>query len=162
MLSPIALVVMGLTGWSLGRTRPAVNLPFLALTLFAAVTAHSTMQSAFVETRLHDAVGDPREDANAAVVVLIAAGEAAGLWVTFLLVPWTRFSARCWASLYMLGAATAAALAFYFPFDMVILDLDFISPDGPPYLLAAIACLPVAGVGYLMGWLRYQNERANA
>ena len=98
MLKPIVLVVMGLTGWALGRTRPAVNFPFLALTLFAAVTAHSMMQSAFVEARLHEALGDPRNGANEAVVILIAAGEAAGLWVPFLAVPWTRFSARVWGS----------------------------------------------------------------
>ena len=162
MLKPIVLVVMGVTGWALGRTRPAVNLPFLALTLFAAVTAHSMMQSAFVETRLHDTVGDPRGDANQAVVILIAAGEAVGLWVPFLVVPWARFGARVWGSLYALGAATAAALAFYFPFDGYVIGEELrVAPDGPPYLLAAIACLPVAAVGYLMGWLRSQNERAS-
>jgi hypothetical protein len=154
MLKPIVLLVMGLAGWALGRTRPAVNLPWLALTLFAAVTAHSSMQSAFVDTRLHDALGDPRDDANAAVVVLIAAGEAVGLWVTFLLVPWARFTARCWVSLYMLGAATGAALAFYFPFDPDMFSSGLIAPEGPPYLLAAIVCLPVAAVGYLMGWVK--------
>jgi len=162
MLKPIVLLVMGAAGWALGRTRPAVNLPFLALTLFAAVTAHSMMQSAFVESRLHDALGDPRDDANEAIVILIAAGEAVGLWVPFLVVPWARFSARIWASLYAIGAATAAALYFYFPFDLVVIDEALIAPEGPPYLFAAIGCLPVAGVGYLMGWLRSHNERASA
>lgn len=161
MLKPVVLLVLGLTGWALGRTRPALNLPMLALTLFAAVTAHSAMQSAFVETRLHQAMGDPREDASEFVVVLIAAGEAVGLWVPFLVVPWTRFSSRCWVSLYALSAATAAALVFYFPFDGVVFDGGLIAPDGPPYLLAAIACLPVAGVGYLMGWLKAHNELAS-
>ena len=107
------------------------------------------------------AVGNPRDGANEAVVVLIAGGEAAGLWVPFLVVPWARFSARVWGSLYALGAATAAALSFYFPFDGYLPGQELIAPDGPPYLLAAIACLPVAGVGYLMGWLRSQNERAS-
>jgi hypothetical protein len=158
MLKPIVLVVMGAAGWALGRSRPAVNLPFLALTLFAAVTAHSMMQSAFVEARLHEALGDPR-DGNEAVVILIAAGEAVGLWVPFLVVPWARFSARIWASLYAIAAATAAALYFYFPFDLLVIDEKLIAPEGPPYLLAAIGCLPVAAVGYLMGWLKSQNER---
>ena len=162
MLKPIVLIVLGASGWALGRTRPAVNLPWLALTLFTAVTAHSMMQSAFVETRLHDAVGDPRDNANEAVVLLIAAGEAVGLWVPFLAVPWTRFSARVWGSVYALGAATAAALAFYFPFDGYVIGEELrVAPDGPPYLLAAIVCLPVAGVGYLMGWLKSQNERTS-
>jgi hypothetical protein len=159
MLKPIVLVVIAAAGWALGRTRPAVNLPFLALTLFAAVTAHSMMQAAFVEARLHDRLGDPRDGANEAVVVLIAAGEAVGLWVPFLAVPWVRFRARVWGSLYALGAATAAALYFYSPFDLVVINENLIAPEGPPYLLAAIACLPIAGVGYLMGWLRAQNER---
>jgi hypothetical protein len=79
MLKPIVLLVLAATGWALGRNRPAVNLALFALTLFAAVTAHSLMQSAFAETRLHDTVGDPRDEGKEAIVVLIGAGEAVGL-----------------------------------------------------------------------------------
>jgi hypothetical protein len=91
--------------------------------------------------------------APALVVAPIAAGEAVGLWLPFLLIPWAPMRARLWTSLYALSAALAAALMFYFPFDGLAFDSDFFPSDGPPYLLGAIACLPVAGLGYLSGWM---------
>ena len=154
MLKPIVLLAIFATGWALGRLRPQVNLFLLALTLFAAVSAHSAVQSVVFENRLHLTLGDPRADAPAVVVVPIAAGEAAGLWLPFVLIPWARVSVRLWAALYALSASLAAALTFYFPFDSVSFNSEFFPSDGPPYLLAAIACLPVAGAGYLTGWMK--------
>ena len=154
MLKPIVLLAILATGWALGRLRPQVNLFLLALTLFAAVSAHSAVQTVVFENRLHVTLGDPRADAPAVVVVPIAAGEAVGLWLPFLLIPWARMTARLWAALYALSAALAAALTFYFPFDGLSFDSEFFPSDGPPYLLAAVACLPVAGVGYLSGWMK--------
>lgn len=159
-LKPAGFLAVLLAGWALGRMRPSVNLPLLALTMFAAVTAHSAMQSAFVEGRLHEALGDPRDGASEAVIVPIAAGEAVGLWVTFVVVPWARFGARLWVGLYVLATATLAAAAFYFPFDTVIFNEQVVAPDGPPYLLAVIVLLPAGGVGYLIGWLRSHHERS--
>ena len=159
LLTPTVFASVIVSGWLLGRARPKLNLVWLALTLFAAVTAHSGMQSAFVDGRLDQVLGDPR-DGNHAIVVLIAAGEAVGLWLPFLLTPWAQFGARLGAALYALAAAALAASWFYFPFDLVIVNEEMISPFGPPYLLAAFACLPVAGVGYLIGWLKSVNARA--
>jgi len=160
MLKVAALLAMGVAGWALGRRRPAVNLLMIALAVFAAVTAHSGMQAAFVDGRLDLRLGDPRTGTFEGVIVLIAAGEAVGLWVPFLLVPWARFSARVWLAVYSLAAATIAAVYFYFPFDLVILNDALIAKDGPPYLLAWLACLPIGGVGYLLGWMKSMNEAA--
>lgn len=151
MLTPIALLVMVIAGWLLGRARPKFEVGALVLTVFAAITAHSGMQAAFFEGRLDQTLGDPREGANQAVIFLIAAGEAVGLWVPWLLLPWTRFAARLWGALYALAAATLAAAYFYAPFDLVVVDRGLILHDGPPYLLAAIVCVPIAGLGYLLG-----------
>ena len=115
------------------------------------------MQWAFLDGRLDSVVGDPRAGASAGAVFLIAAGEAAGLWVPVLLVPWAQFRARLAATAYVLAAVTLAAVYFYFPFDLVIIDEGLIAPEGPPYLLAAIACLPCAAIGYLIGWLKQQT-----
>jgi hypothetical protein len=154
MLKPLVLLAIVATGWALGRLRPQVNLFLLALTLFAAVSGHSAVQTAVFENRLHVTLGDPRADAPAIYVVPIAAGEAVGLWLPFLLIPWAPMRARVWAGLYALSAALAAALTFYFPFDGMSFDSDFFPSDGPPYLLAAFVCLPIAAVGYLAGWMK--------
>jgi len=154
ILKAIVLVAILTAGWMVGRLRPQVNLFLLALTLFAAVSAHSAVQSVVFENRLHTTLGDPRHGAPAILVVPIAAGEAAGLWLPFLLIPWARMTARVWAALYALSAALAAALTFYFPFDGMAFDSEFFPSDGPPYLLAAFVCIPIAAVGYLAGWMK--------
>ena len=151
---PIVLLAILATGGALGRLRPQVNLFLLALTLFAAVTVHSGVQSVVFEQRFHVTLGDPRDDAPPLVVIPIAAGEAVGLWLPFVLIPWASAWARLWTALYVLSAAIAAALTFYFPFDGVSFNGAWFPSDGPPYLLAAIACVPVAGVGYLTGWMK--------
>lgn len=162
LTKPIGLLVVFAAGWALGRARPPVNLLVLALTMFAAVTAHSGMQAAFFEGRLHAAVGDPRGGAPEAVLVLIAAGEAVGLWVPFLVLPWTHLTARLWGSVYVLATATLAAATFYFPFDVAFFNDGLLMPDdGPPYLLAVLALLPIAAIGYLGGWMRSYNDRTD-
>jgi len=151
MLTGAVLLIIGATGWALGRVRPQVNVAMAVMAVFGSITAHSGMQWAFVDARLHDALGDPRRAAPGAVVVLIAAGEAIGLWLPILLIPWAQGAARMYGALYALAAATAAAVAFYFPDDLVSLDTGFIPTDGPPYLLAAFVCVPVAAIGFAAG-----------
>ncbi|HXT69368.1 MAG TPA: hypothetical protein VN700_06420 [Vicinamibacterales bacterium] len=160
LLQPAVLLATGFAGWALGRSGPVLQLPAFALTLFAAVTAHSGFQWAFIDgTRMDTVVGDPRDGAPAVAVILIAAIEAVGLWLPFLILPWAQASARVWGAAYILSACTAAAATHYFPFDAGVFDGQILSPDGPPYLLAAFACLPVAAVGYLIGWKQRQFAR---
>ena len=158
MLTPIVVLVIAGAGWALGRVRGKVELVALIFTVFAAVTAHSGMQFAFIDGRLDQALGDPRDEAPAAVIVLIAAGEAVGLWLPFLVLPWTRIGARPWGALYALASATLAAVYFYFPFDLVVVSNELISGDGPPYLFAVIVCLPIAGIGYFFGLVKANSE----
>ncbi len=147
-----AVAAIAAAGWAFGRRRPAVNLPLLALAMFLAITAHSVLQTAFVDTRLDAVVGHPVERENPLLLLVVAAGEAAGLWLLFTIVPWTEFGPRVWTSIYALAAAILAAAYFYYPYDLVVMSRDIMPSDGPPYLLAAVACLPIALVGYLMGW----------
>ena len=154
MLLTGALVVIGLAGWAMGRARPKVDLVYLVFTIFAAVSAHSAIQYAFVDARLDQAVGDPRGDAPDALVIVIAAGEAAGLWLPFLLLPWAQGIVRFWAAVYVLGTAVVAAVYHYFPFDPIVIDKSLISPFGPPYLLAVLILLPLLMVGYVLGWMQ--------
>lgn len=158
MLTGAVLLIIGATGWALGRVRPQVNVAMAVMAVFGAITAHSGLQWAFIDGRLHDVLGDPRGAAPGAVVVLIAAGEAAGLWVPILLIPWAQSSARLYGALYALLAAIAAAVAFYFPDDLVSLNTGFIPTDGPPYLLAAFVCAPVAAVGFAAGRMSARND----
>lgn len=153
MLTAAVLLIIGATGWALGRVRPQVNVAMAVMAVFGSITAHSGLQWAFIDGRLHDVLGDPRGAAPGVVVVLIAAGEALGLWLPILLIPWAQSAARMYGALYALLAAIAAAVAFYFPQDLVSLDTGFIPTDGPPYLLAAFVCLPVAALGFAAGWM---------
>ena len=146
------LLVVLVAGWVLGRMRPPVDLGTFVFALFGSVTAHSAMQWAFLEGRLDGVVGDPRSEVPAAAVILIAAGEAIGLWLPFLLIPWARPKARIWVVLYALATVTLAAVYFYFPFDVGPLSAALTGADGPPYLFAAIACLPIAGLICLVGY----------
>jgi hypothetical protein len=147
----IILLAIGLAGWALARARPRVEVATAIMTVFAAIIAHSAMQYAFIDGRLDQVLGDPRTDADPIVVVLIAAGEAVGFWLPILVLPWAQFGARIWGALYALATAALAAVYFYFPFDLVVVSEELMAPDGPPYLLAAIICLPIAGIGYLLG-----------
>ena len=63
-----------------------------------------------------------------------------------------------YGALYALAAATVAAIAFYFPDDLVSLDTGFIPTDGPPYLLAAFVCVPVAALGFAAGRMRARDD----
>src|SRR6187397_44418 len=146
MLTAAVLLIIGATGWALGRVRPKVNVTMAVMAVFGAITAHSGMQWAFIDGRLHDVFGDPRVAAPGVVAVLIAAGEAIGLWLPILLIPWAQFAARVYGALYALLSAIVAAIAFYLPDDLVSLNTGFIPADGPPYLLAAFVCLPVAAL----------------
>ena len=158
MLTGAVLLIIGATGWALGRVRPQVNVAMAVMAVFGAITAHSGLQWAFVDGRLHDVLGDPRGAAPGVVVVLIAAGEALGLWLPILLIPWAQSAARMYGALYALLAALAAAVAFYFPDDLLSLDTGFIPTDGPPYLLAAFVCLPVAALGFAAGWMGARRD----
>ena len=158
MLTAIVALLIGVTGWALGRSRPQVNLVMAVFAVFGAITAHSGMQWAFLDGRLHTVLGDPRHDASPLVVLFIAAGEAVGLWVPLLFIPWAQMASRIWGALYALFAATAAAVAFYFPEDLVALNGILMTPDGPPYLLFVIICVPIAAVGYAAGWMKARDD----
>lgn len=159
LLKPLTLLAVGVSGWALGHARPEVRIPVFILALFAAVSAHSTIQWAFLNGRLDRVLGDPSDGAQEAVIVLIAAGEAVGLWLPFLILPWAQFAARVWVALYALAAATLAAVYFYRPFDLIVISEELIAPDGPPYLFAALGCLPIAAVGFFVGWMKAQTDR---
>lgn len=161
-LKLIGLVAVAVSGWGLGRARPTLNLFVLVLTLFAAVTAHAGMQDVFFEERMDAVLGDPRKDAGPGVVVPIAAAETVGLWVPFLVLPWAPVRARVWAALYAIGAAILAAVLHYFPFDVPLVDKEFIAIHGPLYLPAWFVCLPIAGLAFFMGWTKSFRERVDA
>jgi hypothetical protein len=158
MLTAAVLFIIGATGWALGRVRPEVNVAMAVMAVFGAITAHSGMQWAFIDGRMHDVIGDPRAGAPGVVAVIIAACEAIGLWAPLLLVPWAQTAARVYGALYALLAAIAAAVAFYFPDDLLSLNTGFIPADGPPYLLAALVCVPIAMVGFAAGWMRANDD----
>jgi hypothetical protein len=158
MLTGAVLLIIGATGFALGRVRPQVNVTMAVMAVFGAITAHSGLQWAFIDGRLHDVFGDPRAGGSGVMVVLIAAGEALGLWLPILLIPCAQFTARVYGALYALLSAIAAAVAFYFPDDFVSLSTGFIPADGPPYLLAAFVCLPVAALGFAAGWIRARSD----
>ena len=158
MLTGAVLLIIGVSGWALGRVRPQVNVAMAVMAVFGSITAHSGMQWAFLDGRLHDVLGDPRAGASGVVVPLIAAGEALGLWLPILLIPWAQSAARVYGALYALAASTAAAVAFYFPDDLVSLNTGFIPTDGPPYLLVALVCVPVAALGFAGGWMRARDD----
>jgi hypothetical protein len=159
MLISIVLLAVAVAGWGLGRVRKDVDLAMSVFAVFGAVTAHSTMQWAFLlEGRLDQVVGDPRGGAPAAAAVLVAAGEAVGLWLPVLLIPWARGAARFWGAAYMLSAAAAAAAYHYFPFDLPVMNDALVPGDGPPYLLAAFACLPIAAAGSLLGRMKSVDD----
>ncbi len=147
----MAALTAAVAGWGFSRTLKDADVGTTVLTVFAALTAHSGLQCAFIDGRLDVALGDPRAGSPLAVVILIAAGEAAGLWVPVLVLRWARLTARLWAGLYMLASLTVAASYHYFPFDLVVVRPDLVADNGPPYLAAVFACLPIFGLGYLVG-----------
>jgi hypothetical protein len=149
-----ALVVIGVAGWAMGRARPKFELVYFVFMIFASVSAHSAIQYAFIDGRLDQAVGDPRGEAPDAILILIAAGEAIGLWLPFLLLPWAQGIVRFWGAVYAIATSVVAAVYYYFPFDPVILDKSLISGFGPPYLLTVIVLIPLLLIGYVLGWMQ--------
>lgn len=150
-----ALVVIGVAGWGMARARPKYELVYFVFMIFASVSAHSAIQYAFIDGRLDGPLGDPRHPATSpAMLILIAAGEAIGLWVPFLLLPWAQMSVRVWGAIYAIATAVVAAVYYYFPFDPIIIDKSLISGFGPPYLLTVIVLMPVLAIGYVFGWMQ--------
>ena len=158
MISALVVIAIAVTGWALGRSRPRFNLVMVVFAMFGAVTAHSGFQWAFVDGRFHDVLGDPRQDASAAVVLPIAAIEALGLWLPVLFIPWAQAAARICGALYVLLSAVAAAVAFYFPDELISMGGMLSGGDGPPYLLAVFGCVPIAAIGYASGWMRARDD----
>jgi hypothetical protein len=63
-----------------------------------------------------------------------------------------------WGAMYVIAAATAAAVAFYFPEDLVALSGSLMPTDGPPYLFAALVCVPIVALGYASGSIRARDD----
>ncbi len=115
MLTAAVLLIIGATGWALGRVRPQVNVAMAVMAVFGSITAHSGLQWAFIDGRLHDVLGDPRGAAPGVVVVLIAAGGGLGLWLPILLIPWAQSAARMYGALYALAGGHRRGRGFLFP-----------------------------------------------
>ena len=152
LLTYLSMLVVFAAGWGLGRVRPQVDLAMFVFALFGSVMAHSALQWAFLEGRFDGVVGDPRTEVPAAMVILIATVEAVGLWLPFLLIPWAPPKARLALAVYIAAAATVAAIYFYFPFDLGFVSREFLVFDGPPYLFAALGCLPFAALAFVIAF----------
>jgi hypothetical protein len=159
MLSLAVLLAIAASGWAIGRTRPKVDIMMTIMAVFAAVTAQSGWEWAFIEEGFDAVFGDPRRDGGSWRVFPIAACEGAGLWLPVMLVPWAAWRARLLGGVYTLTAATMAAIYLYFPFDLVLIPEALVPPDPPPYILAAFLCAPIAAVPLIVG---YTTSRMDA
>ena len=157
VLQVIGVVLIVVTGWMFGRMRAPINLVTSVFAAFGVVSVYSAAEWAFIEGRSDVIFGDPRAG-NPALVLLIALLEPASIWVPLLVIPWTTMKARAWAVVYVFATAIQASIHYYFPFDLVVISKELIMPFAPAYLFAMAACLPIAAVGWLLGWSKAHAE----
>ena len=158
VLQIVGVVLILLAGWMFGKMRPPINLVISVFAAFGAVSAYSAAEWAFIEGRSDLVFGDPRQHGTA-LILLIALLESASIWVPLLVIPWTTLKARAWAAVYVFATAVQASVHYYFPFDLVIVSDELVRPFAPAYLLAMVACLPIAAAGWLIGWSNAQAEK---
>jgi hypothetical protein len=144
-----SILFVAYAGYLLGTSDLRVHRVLTAVTAVAAVMLHGCVQV----TLPHEEI-----DGIAAVIVRswspgligIALVETAGIWTAVLAVPWAALPTRIAASGYITGAATQGALAYYQPFDTMIVNGRRV-PDHPEYAAALVLALMFAAVPFAIG-----------
>jgi hypothetical protein len=77
--------------------------------------------------------------------------ETVGIWLPVLLVSWGAIRTRITAAAYVVAAGTLGALAYYQPFDVVIVNGEVLGPRHPQYVLALMFSLVIAAVPFAGG-----------
>jgi uncharacterized YccA/Bax inhibitor family protein len=133
--------LLGKSDW---RVRPKLA--------FAAVLLASVLHAMIRLALPHEAIEQFASSAPSSVLlVLVATLETAGIWLAILLVPWGVIRTRTTAAAYVVVAATLGALAYYQPFDVVVLNGEVRGPKHPEYELALIFSLVLAAVPFAGG-----------
>jgi hypothetical protein len=144
-----SLLFVTYIGYVLGRSDLRVRPALTAVTVLTAATLHVLVQEALPHEELE-------EIATAAAwswplpLVAIVLLETAGIWIPVLVVHWTVLRTRIAASAFIMGAATLGALAYYQPFDAVIVNGSRI-PNHPEYGPAFVLGLMLAAIPFAIG-----------
>ena len=123
-----------------------------------AVVLHTSLAIALPHDTIERFAQGHVYDGGSLVLIPIALVETAGLWIPIAVTRWAAVSARAWATLYILGAAVLGATAYYFPFDVEIVNGEVLGPKHPSYEIALTLSLPFGLIGYWLGRLRRRRQ----
>lgn len=147
-MKPLCILFVAWIGYLLGKSDWRVR-PKLAFTaILLAGVLHAMARVALP----HEAIEQFASSTPSSILlILVAALETAGIWLSVLLVPWGVIRTRTTAAAYVVAAATLGALAYYQPFDVVIVNGEVLGPKHPEYELALIFSLVLAAVPFAAG-----------
>jgi hypothetical protein len=156
-MKPLGILFVAWIGYLLGKSDWRVR-PKLA---FAAILLAGVLHTMVRVALPHEAIEQFASSAPSSVLlVLVATLETAGIWLAILLVPWGVIRTRTAAAAYVVAAATLGALAYYQPFDVVVLNGEVRGPKHPEYELALIFSIVFAVVPFAGGMaMRLRRRR---
>ncbi len=159
VLKALGLLALLLSSFKLGESQLMIHRWVAVATALLAVVLHIGVGLALPRDAV-ERIARPwvYTAVGSLVLIMVAAVESAGVWLPVAFVPWAERSARAWATLYLLAAAVLGAIAYYFPFDAVIVNGEIIEHRQPEYEVALVASLPFGIIGYVLGWRRGRSR----
>jgi hypothetical protein len=144
-------------GYVLGRSDLRVRPALTAVTVLAAAALHVLVRLALPHEEIEQ-IATAAAWSSPPALVTIALLETAGIWTPVLAIHWTVLRTRIAAAAYIMGAAVLGALAYYRPFDVVIVNGRRVPPH-PDYELALVLALMFAAIPFTIGLLIKRRQR---
>jgi hypothetical protein len=152
-----SILFLAYVGYLLGKSDLRVHPALTAVTVVAATILHGWVRLALPHEEI-DGIATAIARSWSPGLVAIALVETAGIWIAILAVPWAVLPTRIAASGYIMGAAIQGALAYYQPFDVVILNGRRV-PNHPEYEAALVLALVFAAVPFAIGLLTKRRQQ---
>jgi hypothetical protein len=152
-----SILFLAYVGYLLGKSNLRVHPALTAVTVVAATILHGWVRLALPHEEI-DGIATAIARSWSPGLVAIALVETAGIWIAILAVPWAVLPTRIAASGYIMGAAIQGALAYYQPFDVVILNGRRV-PNHPEYEAALVLALVFAAVPFAIGLLTKRRQQ---
>lgn len=141
----LPLLLIGYSGYLLGKSEVRLRpIPAIA-TVVLAVILHGVVRLALPHEAIERFADQYAWSAWSIVFLGVALLETVGAWSTVLLIPWASIETRVSMTVYLIGAATLGAFAYYEPFD----GRD--GPGHPTYEAAWLFAIVIAIVPFVVG-----------
>jgi len=138
------LVFVMIAGGLLARTRWQIRRAPAAIAFSIALVGYVALQAVSPVEALEDAAASA---SWSWVAGLVGLAESAVLWLPIALFPWSTPSIRAATAAWIIGSALQAAVVFYRPFDVVVVNGSRV-PESPAYVISMILFLPIVLLSY--------------